>query len=90
MDRLGARLLRDLEDLLDHEVALGRRAGADQEGLVGLLRVQRVAVELGVDGNAGDAHLLAGPHHADGYLAAVGDQDLREHGREDYSADGGQ
>ena len=35
MDRLGARLLGDLDDLLDVEIALGRRGRAEQVGLVG-------------------------------------------------------
>ena len=33
-------------------------------------------VRLGVDGDGGDAHLLAGPDDPDGDLAPVGDQDL--------------
>ena len=42
--------------------------------------MERVAVELGVHGDGGDAELAAGPDDADGDLAAVGDQDLCEHG----------
>ena len=56
---LGAGLLDDLEDPLDVEVALGGRRAAEQVGLVGALDVQRVAVELGVDGDGGDAELVA-------------------------------
>ena len=41
--------------------------------------VQRVAVELGVHGHSCDPELLAGAHDSDRDLAAVGDQDLREH-----------
>ena len=58
VDRLGARLLGGLDDLLDVQVALGRDRGADQEGLVGLAHVRRIAVDLGVDGDRADAHLL--------------------------------
>jgi hypothetical protein len=37
VDRLGARLLDDLEQLLDDQVALVRRPGTDQIGLGGAL-----------------------------------------------------
>ncbi len=79
VDRLGARALDRLDQLLDVEVALGGRPGAEQVGLVGALDVERVAVELGVDGDGRDPELLAGADDSDRDLAAVGDQDLREH-----------
>ena len=63
------------------EVALRRRGGAQQVGLAGARDVQRVAVELGVHGDARDPELFERAHDADGDLTAVGDQDLREHGR---------
>ena len=59
MDRLGAGLLGDLEDLVDDEIALGGRSGAEQVRLVGALDVGGVAVELGVDGDGADSQLLA-------------------------------
>ena len=71
--------LRDVEDLLDVQVVLGRRAVAEVVGLAGARDVRRVAVELGVDGDARDAQLLQRAHDADRDLAAVGDQDLLEH-----------
>ena len=77
---LGARALDDVEDRGGVEVALGRRLAAEGVGLVGEADVQRVAVELGVHGHRGDAQLLAGADDTDGDLAAVGDQDLGEHG----------
>ena len=80
MDRLGAGLLRGLDDLGDVEVALGRHRRADQEGLVGLAHVRGVAVDLRVDGDRADPHLLQGAGDADRDLAAVGDQHLLEHG----------
>ena len=86
VDRLGAGLLRDLEDLLDHQVALVAAARAEQVRLVGAPRVRRVAVGLGVDGDRSDPHLLERPHHADRYLAAVGDEDLGEHGPREITA----
>ena len=80
MDRLGARLLGRLDDLGDVQVALGRHRRADQEGLVGLAHVRGVAVDLRVDGDRADAHLLQRAGDADRDLAAVCDQDLLEHG----------
>ena len=79
VDRLGAGAAGDIEDLLDVQVVLGGRALAEVVGLVGARDVGRVAVELGVDGDARDAELLERAHDADGDLAAVGDQDLAEH-----------
>ena len=55
VDRVGAGLLGDGKDLVDGEVAVGRRAAVEGERLVGDPDVQRVAVGLGVDGDAGDA-----------------------------------
>ena len=81
MDRLGVRLLRGGDDLLDVEVALGRHRGADQEGLVGLAHMRRVTVDLRVDGDRPDAHLLQGPGNPDRDLAAVGYQHFLKHGR---------
>ena len=42
--------------------------------------MQRVAVELGVHGDGGDAELAGGADDAHGDLAPVGDQDLLQHG----------
>src|SRR4051794_6425179 len=78
---LGARLLDDLEDLVDVQVRLRRRPGPEQVRLVGALHVDGVAVELGVDGDSRHAELLAGADDADRDLPAVGDEDLPEHGR---------
>ena len=72
VDRLGARAAGDIEDLLDAQVVLGGGPVAEVVGLVGALDVGRVAVELGVDGDAGDAELLERADDADGDLAAVG------------------
>ena len=84
--RLGAGLLCDLDQLVDHEVALIRGPGADQECLVRTLHVQRLAVRLGVDGHRADAHLLERPHDTDGDLAPVCDQYLREQGERESRA----
>ena len=80
VDRLGTRLLGVVDDLDDVQIALGRHRRPDQEGLVGLAHVRRVAVDLRVDGDRADAHLLERAGDADRDLAAVGYEDLLEHG----------
>jgi hypothetical protein len=79
VDAVGAALLDGVEDGLGVQVALGRRLAAEGVRLVGHSDVQGFAVELGVDGDGGDAHLAAGPYDTDGDLAAVGDEDLLQH-----------
>ena len=55
--------------------------GADSDGLVGHLDMQRVLVGVGIDGDRLDAHLARGLDDAAGDLAAIGDQDFLEHWR---------
>ena len=65
-----------LDDLVEHEVALlaGRRP--DAHGLIGEAYEGGVAVRLGIHGHGAYAHLAGGAHHAQGDLAAVGDEQL--------------
>ena len=42
--------------------------------------MQRIAVEVGVDGDGGDPELAAGAHHPHRDLTPVGDQNFSEHG----------
>ena len=79
MDGLGARPPDGLDDAVHVEIALRGRRGPDEDRLVGEADVEGGAVRLGIDGDARDAHLPAGPDDADGDLAAVRDQDLAEH-----------
>ena len=82
MDRLRAGAARDLDDPLGGEVRLGRRAAAERVRLVRVRDVRRAAVAVGIDRDGADAELAQRPEDADGDLAAVGDQNLRErHGR---------
>ena len=60
---------------------LEKRVPFTASRLVGSPDVGCVAVDLGVDGDGGDAHFLAGTHDSDCDLAAIGDQYLGEHGR---------
>src|SRR5690606_40974211 len=67
------------EDLRGVEVALRRRLAAQRVGLVREADVQAVAVEVGVDGDRGDAEVAAGADDAHRDLPPVSDQDLGEH-----------
>jgi hypothetical protein len=73
---VGAGAVDDVKDRLGVEVALGGALAAERVGLVGQAHVQRVAIEFGVDGDGGDAHLSTGAHDAHRDLAAIGDQDF--------------
>ena len=75
MDRLRTRALGCVDQLGDIEVALARRGGAKQHGLVGVAHVRCTSIGLGVDGDRLDAELAAGTKDADGNLATVGNQD---------------
>ncbi|MGY3233966.1 hypothetical protein ACVMAJ_000856 [Bradyrhizobium sp. USDA 4448] len=79
MDRLGAGFSTCFDDLLDHQIALGRSRRADQDGLVGHLDMESVAVGLGIHGNRLNSHLAGGLDDPAGDFAAVGDQDAFEH-----------
>jgi hypothetical protein len=71
--------LRDVDDLVDAEVALPR-ARADGVRLVRGADVQGGAIGVAVDRHGGDPHLVERARDADCDLAAVGDQDFAEHG----------
>jgi hypothetical protein len=79
--RVGATAGRDVEQLVDAQVGVGGGLTAQRVRLVGQPRGQRVAVRVGVDGDAGEAGILAGPDDPDGDLTTVRDQYLA-HGME--------
>ena len=81
MNGLGACLLAGGKDLVGNEIGVRGRRRADMDGLVGHLHVQGVLVRLGMDGDRLDAHRPAGLDDPAGDLAAIGNQDLVEHGR---------
>ena len=78
MYAVGARPLRRVDDAVDPEVAVARRARPDEIGLVRVAHVQRRAVALGVHRDRRDLHLTAGADNPDGYLAAVGNEDFAQ------------
>jgi hypothetical protein len=80
VDRVGARQLRDPDNVLYVEVSLDRPlAFADAVRFPRVEAVQRQAVLGRVDADGRDVQLLRRAKHADRYLAAVGDEDLVEH-----------
>ena len=79
MHGLRAGLAAGLDDLVDQQIALGRRRRADQHGLVGHLDMERVAVGLGIDGYRLDPHAARSLDDPAGDLAAIGDQNSFEH-----------
>ena len=62
--------------------------GADADRLVGVPQVQRVLVDLGVDGDGLDAELLAGADDPQGDLAPVRDENALEHRRAQAASSG--
>ena len=78
MDRLGPRAERGLDEDVAAEVALGRRTGPDEIGLVCGTHVRAPPVGLRVDGDTADPELAKRPEDANRDLAAVRDEHLRE------------
>ena len=76
MDRVGAGLLRRVEQLAEIEVGLRGGLAAECERLVGEPDVWGVGVGLGVHGHARDPGVLGRADHPDGDLSAIGYQHL--------------
>ena len=80
MDGGRAAVAGGLDEGRDGEIALCGCGGTDAHRFIGGAHVESSAVGVGVDGDRRDAEPLAGPDDAKGDLAAVGDEELREHG----------
>ncbi len=78
MDGFGPAAEGDFEDLVDVQIGFAGGRGAEEIGFVGVSNVERGAVDVGVNGDGGDAEFAAGADDADGDLSAVGDEDLAE------------
>ena len=76
MDRVGADVRGQVDDLPGQQIALHGRRRTDAVGLVGHLGRQAVPIRLGVDGDGDDAALAQRPDDAHRDLAAVRDQHL--------------
>ena len=72
--RAGSR--RHVDELVDAQVRLGGRVTAESVGLVGEASMRRLAVRVGVDGDAAQPGVAARPDDPDRDLAPVGDKDL--------------
>ena len=79
MHGVGAGDLAGGEQRRDVEIAVLGRRRADADALVGEPHMHGVGVGGGMHRDGGDAEFLAGAQHAQGDLAAIGDQDLVEH-----------
>jgi len=79
MDGFRAGRAAGLDDLVNHEIALGRGWWADKDRMVGHFDVKGVAVGLRIDGDRLNSHPAGGLDDAAGDLAAVGDQNSFEH-----------
>ena len=78
---LDAVLDAAVDDGVDVKVrADGGLAGANEEGLIGLVAVLGEAILVGEDANGGDGELGGSAHDAGGNLAAVGGKELAEGG----------
>ena len=76
MHRISAGRRRRVDDRVDAQITLARRARTDGPRFIRQPHVQRGAIAFGVHGDGGDAHVPARANHAHGNLAAIGDQDL--------------
>ena len=80
MHRVGAGDLAGREQRGHVEIAVLRRRRADADALVGEAHMHGVGVGGGMHRDGGDAQFLARAQDAQGDLAAIGYQDLVEHG----------
>src|SRR4029079_15561949 len=78
MNRIDVEYLSRADDGGNVEITLRGRRWSNTRGFVGEAHVQRIAIDVAVNGDRLDAHLLAGPDDATSNLAAIGDQDLLE------------
>ncbi len=64
MDRIRAGLARHFQNLVDAQIRFARRRRPDEIRFVGVAHVQRIAIDIGVDGDGVNAQLAAGPLNA--------------------------
>jgi hypothetical protein len=78
MDRVAGRAFGHLDDARAIQIALARRRRTDRICRVGGADVERVAVDVAVDGDRADAQIVAGANDTERDLAAIGDEDGAE------------
>ena len=79
MHGLGAGLTAGVHDLVDQQIAFGRRRRADQHGLIGHLDMQCIAIGFRVDGYRFYSHAARSLDDPAGDFAAICDQNSFEH-----------
>jgi hypothetical protein len=79
MHGLRASFAAGLDDLVDHEIAVGGSRRSDCDGLIGHFDVEGVAISLGIDGNRFYPHSASGLDYTASDLAAICNQNTFEH-----------
>src|SRR5215212_3512223 len=78
MNRIDVEDLSRADDCRNVQVALRRRRWSNARGFIGKTDMKRISIDVAVNGDSLNAHLLAGPNDAASDLAAISDQDLLE------------
>src|SRR5690242_13153149 len=78
MNRVDVEDLGRADDGGNVEITLRGRRWSNAGGFVGKTNVQRISIDVAMNGDGLDAHLLASPDDATRDLAAICDQDLFE------------
>ena len=81
MNRIDVGNLGGADHLWNVQVTFARSWRPYTHRLIGEAHVQRVPVRLGVDGNRGDAELLARIDDAQGDFTTIGNEDFSKHFR---------
>jgi hypothetical protein len=68
------------DDAVRAEIGIRTFGAADANGFVGKLHVKRLGIGLGVNSEGLDAELATGANDSESDFAAVGDEDLLDHG----------
>ena len=82
VDCFSAASLRDVEKLVDHEIALRGARSAEGVGLVRDARVQSVAIRVGIHGDRSQPGIAAGTGNAYGDLTTIGNENRVERSME--------
>ena len=64
MDRIRAGFARDVQNLVGAQVRFARRRRPDEICFIGVAHVQRIAIDIGIDGDGVNAQLAAGALNA--------------------------
>jgi hypothetical protein len=79
MHGVAAGTTGNVHQFVDPEITLARGRSTDRIRFIGEANVQRSAVGDTINGGRLYAHLAAGSYDANGYFAAIGNEDFFEH-----------